>query len=118
VNIVHANEETFDDLVYAPRGRLVVAYFWGVDCPNCELFATRLPVLEQALAGSPVTLVKTDVYTHPAIARRFGLYGIPAFLLVRDGVKLGMMRQFHGDGYWLSVIREHLPQTATQAEKS
>lgn len=107
--LAEATEETFDALVFAPRGELVVVDFWGPGCPNCEVFARDAPGLLAELAGRPVRVVKVDAYAHEAVARRFGLYGVPTFVLVRDGKVLGRMSRYHGRSYWLDVVREHLP---------
>ncbi len=107
--VVEATSETFDDLVFAPRGELVVVDFWGPGCPNCEVFARDAPGLLAQLEGQPVRVVKVDAYTHDDVARRFSLYGVPTFVLVRDGKVLGRMSRYHGRSYWLDVVREHLP---------
>ncbi len=110
--VVEATADTFDALVYAPRDTLVVVDFWGTGCPNCAYFARDAPLLLAQLAGEPVRVVKLDAYTFPEVAQRFGIYGIPTFLLVRDGKLLGKMSQYHGRAYWLAVVREHLPPRA------
>lgn len=95
--------ESFDEQVSRPG--LVVAYFWGHDCPNCEVFAKDLPeLLPQVPAG--VKVVKVNAYDHPELARRFALFGVPAFILFKDGKKLGMMRQYYGREYWRRVLEE------------
>ena len=101
-----ATPETFDELITAP-GDLVVVYFWGPDCPNCEVFARDLPELLPAIPQTGVRIVKVNAYEHPDLARRFALFGIPGFVLFKDNVKLGMMRQYHGKAYWTAVITEH-----------
>lgn len=100
-----ATPETFDELVATPNV-LVVAYFWGPDCPNCEVFAEDLPDLLEELAPQGVRLVKVNAYEHPELARRFALFGVPAFVLFRHGRKLGMMRQYNGREFWRAVIAE------------
>lgn len=101
--------ETFDAQVARPDG-LVVAYFWGPDCPNCEIFAGDLPeLLPQVPDG--VRLVKTNAYEHPELARRFGIAGIPAFVVFKGGKKLGMMRQYYGREYWTRVLTEQAQTT-------
>lgn len=109
VPVIAAGPADFDEKVLSPRDELVVAYFWGPDCPNCEVFAAHLPRLLESLRGARMRLVKIDAYSHPELARRFGLYGIPNFLLFRDGRRLGRMSEFRGDAYWLGVVRDHLP---------
>ncbi len=104
--IDHATPETFDALIASGPDELVVVYFWGPDCPNCEIFARELPELLPELPEGRVRLVKTDAYAHPELARRFAIAGIPAFVLFRGGRKLGMMRQYYGRAYWLGVVHE------------
>lgn len=107
--IQDATPEDFDAQVLAPRGELVVVDFWGPDCPNCEAFAREAPALLETLAGERIRIVKVNAYAHFDLARRFGLFGIPTFLLFRDGKLLGKMSQYYGRAYFLGVIRDHLP---------
>ncbi len=110
----HATPETFDALIDSSDGALVVAYFWGPDCPNCEVFARDLPeLLEQVPAG--VRVVKVNAYEFPELARRYALFGIPGFVLFKGGVKLGMMRQYHGREYWRRVIEEQAGQAVASS---
>ena len=104
-----ATPETFDALVLQHPDELVVVDFWGPDCPNCEAFAAQEPALLAALDGAPLRVVKVDAYAHEALARRFGLFGIPTFLLFRNGRLLGKMSQYYGRDYFLGVVRDHLP---------
>ena len=100
-----ATPETFDKLIDDPA-RLVVAYFWGPDCPNCDVFARDLPELLAETPAELVRMVKVNAYDFPELARRFGIFGIPSFVLFRHGRKLGMMRQYHGRDYWKAVVME------------
>ncbi len=106
VAVEQATPETFDGLLQAPEGTLVVVYFWGPECPNCDVFARDLPGLLEELPPERVRLVKVNAYEHPDLARRFAIFGIPAFVLFRAGRKLGMMRQYHGRAYWKAVVTE------------
>lgn len=109
IAVHHATPETFDALVLEPAGELVVLYFWGPDCPNCEFFASRLPAVLEQLGDVRARLVKVNAYEHDALATRFALYGIPQFYLYRDGKRLGKMSEFRGDAFFLQVLRDHLP---------
>jgi thiol-disulfide isomerase/thioredoxin len=110
--IFDATPETFDRLALEPRNELVVVDFWGPGCPNCDVFAEAAPSLLQELGDAPVRIVKVNAYEHESLARRFALFGIPTFLLFRDGKLLGRMSQYYGREYWLGVIRERLPDAA------
>lgn len=103
--LVVGTPENLDAMIASAPEQLVVIYFWGPQCPNCEVFARDLPELLSALPKN-VTVVKTNAYEHPELARRFALFGIPGFVLFKGGVKLGMMRQYYGREYWQAVIDE------------
>lgn len=109
IPILHATEPDFEAKVLAPKDELVVLYFWGHDCPNCEVFAEHLPALLDALGDVPLRLVKVNAYDETELARRYGIHGIPAFFLFRDGKKLGRMSEFRGRAFFLDVLRENLP---------
>jgi len=111
-DILVADPPAFDALLSDGDRRLLVAYFWGPDCPNCEVFARDLPGLLPELDGAKVRLVKVNAYAHMALARRYALFGIPTFLLFRHGRLLGKMSQYRGRAFWLDVIhaqQERLP---------
>ena len=112
LQIFDAGPENFDALVFEPRNLLVVGDFWGPGCPNCEVFAREAPSLLDQLPTEKVRVVKVNAYEHPELARRFSLFGIPTFLLVKDGKLLGKMSEYYGREYWLGVIRDHLPAAA------
>lgn len=107
-----ATTENFDALVLQPRGELVVVDFWGEGCPNCDVYAAAEPSLLSELEGAPLRVVKVNAYEQEELARRFGLFGIPTFLLFRDGKLLGKMSQYYGREYWLGVVRENLPSAS------
>ncbi len=113
LQIFDATQDTFDELVFAPRGELVVVDFWGPGCPNCDIFAADAPSLLEQLPTDRIRVVKVNAYEYPEVARRFALFGIPTFLLVRDGRLIGKMSQYHGREFWLGVIRDHLPKSAS-----
>jgi thiol-disulfide isomerase/thioredoxin len=92
---------------------LVILYFTGPGCPNCDFFASRLPHLLTALEDAPLVLAKVDAYAEPGLATQFGVFGIPCFVLYRQGRQLGRMREFRGDRFWLDVVREYASKPAS-----
>jgi len=105
-DILAMDPPAFDAALADGDPRLLVAYFWGPDCPNCEVFARELPGLLPELDAQKVRLVKVNAYEHMELARRYALFGIPTFLLFRDGKLLGKMSQYRGRAFWLDVIHE------------
>ncbi len=102
--------ENFDQLVLQPKDELVVVDFWGHGCPNCDIYAAAEPALLSELDGARMRVVKVNAYEHEELARRYGLFGIPTFLLFKDGKLIGKMSQYYGKEYWLGVVRDHLPK--------
>ncbi len=110
--IVDATPDAVRELLASEREALVLLYLWGPNCPNCDFFASRLPKLLSELQGERLLLVKVNAYAYPELAREYGVFGIPHFLLFKAGRRLGKMSEFKGDAFWLAVIREHLPAAA------
>lgn len=102
----------FDAALVDGDPRLLVAYFWGPDCPNCEVFARELASLLPELDGTTLRLLKVNAYEHMELARRYSLFGIPTFLLFRGGRLLGKMSQYRGREFWLDVLREQAAASA------
>jgi thiol-disulfide isomerase/thioredoxin len=86
--------------------RLLV-YFWGHDCPNCEIFARHFEQLKKPIEELGVRIAKINAYDYPDCAVEFGLRGIPAFFLYQDGKRLGRMSDFESDDYFMSVLKEN-----------
>jgi thioredoxin 1 len=103
-----ATEATFDELVLSPKDELVVVDFWGEGCPNCAFFESHRPKLLERLDGRPLRVVRVNAYAEEGLARRFGLFGIPAFLLFRNGKLLGRMSEYKGPDFWMAVVTERL----------
>lgn len=108
IPVLRADASTFEVEVSRVRDELVIVYFSGTDCRNCEAFAAELPRLLADLGDVPARLVKVDAYVATELATRFGLHGVPTFLLFRDGKKLGRISGFPGRAALLEVLREHL----------
>jgi thioredoxin 1 len=108
--LIEATAANFDALLAAESG-LVVAYFWGTDCVNCDVFSRDLPaLLEQSPPG--VKFLKVNAYEHMDLARRYGLFGVPAFLFFKRGKLIGKMSEYYGREYWLTVVREQFEKFA------
>lgn len=106
--VIAVTPEELDARLAAGDSRLIVLYLWGPDCPNCVVFKRHLPSLLESLHDADFSLLKLDVYTYPEVARRYGVFGIPHFLLFKGGKKIGKMSEFRGERFWSSVVREQL----------
>lgn len=108
--MTEATASNFDSLLHA-HDNLVVAYFWGTSCVNCEVFARDADAL---LAQVPpeVRFLKVNAYEDMELARRYGLFGVPAFLFFKRGKLIGKMSEYYGREYWLTVVREQAAKHA------
>jgi thioredoxin 1 len=62
----------------------VVVDFWAAWCGPCRAVAPEVEAIATA-HGDAVKVVKVDVDAEPAIARQYGIAGIPTVALFRDG---------------------------------
>lgn len=74
------------DTVVLERSRTVpvVVDFWAAWCAPCRTLGPIVEALEEQ-AGGRWELVKVDVDEQPELAQRFGVRGIPAVKMFRDG---------------------------------
>ncbi|TVR20825.1 MAG: thioredoxin [Ilumatobacter sp.] len=80
--LVDADDQSFADAVRT--NRLVLVDLWAPWCGPCRMVAPIVERLAHDLAGR-VKVVKVNVDTSPAVARRHHASSIPMLLVMRDG---------------------------------
>ena len=85
-DIITVTEENLDSEVYG-ASKAVLLDLWAPWCAPCRTLA---PILEKlsALGGESLTVAKMDVEKYPDAMTRFGVRGIPALLLFKDGKEI------------------------------
>ncbi|MFP6869232.1 MAG: thioredoxin [Nitrospinota bacterium] len=68
--------------------------FWAEWCGPCRIIGPVVEDLADEFAGR-ARVGKLNMDEHPAIAERFGIRGIPALLLFKDGEIAGQVVGVH-----------------------
>ncbi len=90
--------ENFDEVLAFEkfRDKIVCIFFWGKDCPNCEVAKKVLVDREAETKAFDIQWLHANIYDDFALANRFGLFGIPVFMFFYNSKKLGKISPFPG----------------------
>ena len=80
---IDADDATFDDIVRDARVPVLVD-FWASWCRPCHMAAPEVERVAREMAGRAIVL-KVNTERHPNLAARFGVSGIPNFVVVKGG---------------------------------
>jgi hypothetical protein len=98
-------EQALDD-VLVDGGQLRILFLWGRDCPNCDIAKAEMLLSPERFVWDDVQWLHDNVYEDPAMGTRFGLHGIPAFVVFRGTKKLGRISQWPGTGAFVDAIEK------------
>ena len=80
---IDADAGTFDEITQQASVPVLID-FWAAWCGPCKMAAPEVHRTANDMAGRAVVL-KVDTDRHPDLAQRFGVQGIPNFVVMRGG---------------------------------
>lgn len=101
-NVVSAD---FDQKVLTSN-ELVCVFFWGHDCPNCDIAKRVLIDRKDEVDSLGLKWFHANIYEDFDLATRFGLFGIPVFMFFKNGKKLGKISPFPGFEPFFEAIQQ------------
>ena len=102
------HSDGLDAVLAQPGAALSVLFLWGRDCPNCDVAKAALQADPSRFLWPGVRWLHTNVYEDPAMGVRFGLHGVPAFIVFRGSTRLGRISPWPGVRKFCEAIERQL----------
>jgi len=81
--VVNLDDDTFEASVIQSK-QFALVDFWADWCQPCHMMAPKIDALAEEYSDR-VLVAKLDVDANPMITHKYGIRGIPALLLFKDG---------------------------------
>lgn len=98
--------DTLDRALNLHADEIVCVFFWGHDCPNCEVAKKMLHQDAELVKSVGFRWFHVNVYEDTDLGTRFGLHGIPAFFFFYEGRRLGKISPFPGMEPFMHALQE------------
>lgn len=98
--------DTFDSEIRHHENKVTAVFFWGINCPNCEVAKKMLHQDYEQVKKMDIDWFHVNVYEDFELGTRFGLFGIPAFFFFKNGKKLGKISPFPGMEPFLEALNK------------
>lgn len=106
LNATQLTHLDFDSHLESAAQNLAIVFFWGHQCPNCEIAKASLSQNLDRMLALGLKWFHVNVYEDEELGTRFGLHGIPTFLFFHQRKKLGRISPYPGIEPFVQAIRE------------
>ena len=106
INIEELNVQNFEAKLKESSAELVGIFFWGHNCPNCEIAKNTLSEESEAMNSLGIKWFHVNTYENFELGTQFGLFGIPTFIFFYNDKKLGRISPFPGVDPFFAALNE------------
>jgi hypothetical protein len=107
------SDASLDDVLREGGAPVGILFLWGRDCPNCDIAKRAMLLALDRFQWPQVRWMHDNVYEDPTLATRFGLHGIPAFIVFRGAGKIGRITEWPGAQLFVSAIENQIAMVET-----
>ena len=100
----------FDQALVDAGDALVVVYFWGDNCFNCDQFKKAATIRQDEIRGLDLHWLQADVYADSGLRRRFALHGVPTFYVFHRSRKIGRITSWPGIAAFTEAMHKQQQQ--------
>ena len=106
--MTRVSDASLDGVLREEGAPVGVRFLWGRDGPNCDIAKCAMPLALDRLKWPQVRWMHDNVYEALTMTTRFGLRGMPAFIVFRRGRKIGRITEWPGAQAFVSAIENQI----------
>ena len=104
--VIHLDDDDFEESVIRSKKPALVD-FWADWCQPCHIMAPTVEALAEEY-GDRILVGKLDVDANPMTTHKYGIRGIPALLLFKDGQRVLQIVGVQPKEEIARIIEQHL----------
>jgi len=106
MNFPQLKQNTFNNVIETQDSKLKCVFFWGHQCPNCDIAKASLQGEKTDVQSWNIDWYHVNAYEESDLATQYGLYGIPVFIFFKNGKNLGRVTSYPGFEEFKKVIEK------------
>jgi len=108
------HESELDHVLAATAATLDILFLWGRDCVNCDIAKREILDSAERFRWAHVRWLHDNVYDDAGMGTRFGLHGIPAFIVFHHARKIGRITAWPGTDAFVATIDRQIALLAAR----